>query len=512
MLILGDESRTHGRFPWVTCSVAGLNVLVFCLQLALGDRFTNGFALVPKEITEARDLDRPTPMEIKTPVRGRPTVPGQGNVRFRTHTVWIEHARGPFPIFLTLFTSMFLHASWIHLIGNVWFLLAFGRNVECAMDHGRYLAFYVICGIAAGLAQIASNPSSIIPVVGASGAISGVMGAYVAIHPFNKVKVWMGWYLGVMEFPALVVIGLWFLTQYLAAFASLEAGASTGVAYWAHLGGFMAGVIYIRAFVLYLRWKELTQPPDEEALLEEESADAASAEPPPPDPFETCLPRTAAAPPSDAIQTVERTARPIHPLFTQALADAIAERPPAPRQPAKSPPAMPKPTTIIPLPGHLASDAPTQLNHRPTSLGKLWTTREAKPSPNGKRAAKAILLPVWQRPFGVPAFRPTLPCVTLRANSGQLLAAQAAAQRMDSATSFRDRRKELLQEEDNVDLFSVCLPRATAASPDPFASFVKPTHEESDLPPTERVPLPKDVMSALESAFDYMPPVSRNRK
>jgi membrane associated rhomboid family serine protease len=494
MFILGDESRTHGRFPWVTCSLVGLNLLVFCLQLAIGDSFTNGFALVPKEITEARDLDRPTPMEVKVPLRGRPTIPGQGNARFQTHTVWIEHARGPFPIFLTLFTSTFLHAGWIHLVGNMWFLLAFGRNVECAMDHGRYLAFYVVCGLAAGLAQIASDPSSIVPIVGASGAISGVMGAYVAIHPFNKVKVWMGWYLGVMELPALVVIGFWFLTQYLAAFASLEAGMRTGVAYWAHLGGFVAGVVYIRAFVLYLRWKELTRPPEELEGSEEAEADDLLDEPPPPDPFETCLLRNAAPPAADAIQTAESSARPIHPSFSQTHRHAIAERPPAPAQPAKSPPAMPKPTTILPVSKEFASDMPTHVIARRV----------------GPRASKAIVLPVWQRPFGVPAFRPTLPCVTLRSHSAQTLAAHAAAQRMESAASFRDRRAEMLDADDNVDLFSVCLPRKTATPADPFASFVKPNHETSALPPTVRVPLPKDVTSALESAFDYMPPMRKD--
>ncbi|MFO0866691.1 MAG: rhomboid family intramembrane serine protease [Gemmataceae bacterium] len=495
----------------MTCSLVGLNLLVFCLQLALGDRFTNGFALVPKEITEARDLDRPTPMEIKVRMRGRPTIPGQGPVLFRTHTVWIEHARGPFPIVLTLFTSTFLHASWIHLIGNMWFLLAFGRNVECAMDHGRYLAFYVVCGLAAGLAQIASNPSSIVPVVGASGAISGVMGAYVAIHPFNKVKVWMGWYIGVMELPALVVIGGWFVTQYLAAFASLEAGARTGVAYWAHLGGFIAGVLYIRAFVLYLRWKELMHLP-EEAGADETDGEDLPVESPRPDPFETCLQRQVPAPSSDAIQSAEHPGCSFRSRSAQTHDDASADSPPALAQPAKSPPAMPKPTTILPVQHDVAFDMPTQPVPRPAPLGQLWSALEANPRSSDHRGPKAIVLPVWQRPFGVPAFRPTLPCVTLRTNSAKLLAAHAASQRLESTASFRDRRKEMLEEEDNVDLFSVCLPRKTSASPDPFSSLVKPTHETSVIPPTVRVPLPRDVTSALEAAFDYTAPLPKDRQ
>jgi len=518
MFILGDESRTYGRFPWVTCSLVLLNVLVFSGQLVVGDRFTNGFALVPREITEARDFDRPMPHEVTTPIRARRTLPGQPAVAARKHTVWIEHARGPFPIHLTLFTSMFLHASWLHLIGNMWFLLAFGRNVECALDHGRFLTFYVVCGLAAGLIQVISEPSSIVPIVGASGAISGVMGAYVAIHPFNKVKIWMGWYWGIMEFPALAVLGFWFLTQYLAAFASLEAGASTGVAHWAHLGGFLAGIIYIRAMVVYLRWKEVMNPPpfvdeSDDAEFEDEALRSPLAEP---DAFQACLLPTGPKPSpltSDAIQTAAPAAPSIHPLFLETRSQASAETLPARVHPAKSPPAMPKPTVVLPsLPTHLAAEAPIEANSKPSPLGDLWTAHSAKPRP-GKRTPKSIVLPVWQRPFGVPPFRP-IPHPSLRVSSAQTLNASAARSNLDSTAAFRDRRMQMLGDaEGNAEVFTVCLPRTKETPADPFASFTKPSQGSGvHLPPTVRVPLPKDMREALDGAFDYMPPVPHDER
>src|SRR5262249_55016121 len=160
--------------------------------------------------------------------------------------VTINHYPGPFPIILTLITSMFLHIGIGHLIGNMWFLLVFGRNVECALGHWLFLTFYLCCGVAGGLAHVASDAHSLIPCLGASGPISGVLGAYVAIHPLNKIKCWFGWWIGVIELPALVVIGVWFLGQYLSAFFLLEHPEySDGVAYWDHLGGFVTGMAFL---------------------------------------------------------------------------------------------------------------------------------------------------------------------------------------------------------------------------------------------------------------------------
>ncbi len=286
MMILGDEGHYNGRFPWVTAALIAINVAVFTVQSFLGTPFTNGFSLVPQEITEFRDIVRTQQVAVKVPVQRYHDHRGRSKISYAVKSVPIEHHPGPFPIVLTLFTSMFLHGGLMHLIGNMWFLGVFGRNVECALDHGRFLLFYVGCGVVGGLFHVVSDPHSLIPCLGASGAISGVMGAYVAIHPMNKIKLWFGWYFGVVELPALAVIGFWFATQYLYAFIALDRGIRTGVAYWDHIGGFLAGVGFVWGMVFYLRWQlakaaaqaEEDAPPTEAQL-------AATLDAPPPDPF-----------------------------------------------------------------------------------------------------------------------------------------------------------------------------------------------------------------------------------
>ena len=247
MLILGDEGHYHGRFPWVTASLVVVNVVVFVAQVFIGEPFTNGFSLVPEEIVTFRDLQGTKYHKAKIEVDRTYDRKGQSHSHYETKNFPIKHYTGPFPIFLTLFTSIFMHGDVFHLIGNMWFLLIFGRNVECTMSHGRFLAFYTVCGVAAGLAHVASDPHSIIPCLGASGAISGVMGAYVSIHPLNNIKIWLGWLIGVINVPALVVIGLWFVIQYVSAMVTFDDETGMGgVAYWAHLGGFAAGFVILR--------------------------------------------------------------------------------------------------------------------------------------------------------------------------------------------------------------------------------------------------------------------------
>jgi membrane associated rhomboid family serine protease len=149
----------------------------------------------------------------------------------------------------TPLTSMFLHGGWFHLIGNMWFLWLFGNNVEDSMGHGRYLGFYLLSGLAAAAAQTLVNPSSAIPMVGASGAISGVMGAYIVLYPRVRVHmlVVLGFFITRLAVPAYLLLGYWFLLQILGGLPSLgdEQG---GVAFWAHAGGFIAGAIRILGF------------------------------------------------------------------------------------------------------------------------------------------------------------------------------------------------------------------------------------------------------------------------
>ena len=151
---------------------------------------------------------------------------------------------------LTLLTSMFMHGSWLHIIGNLWFLWIFGDNVEDVMGPIRFLAFYLLCGVAAAAAQIVTAPDSVVPMVGASGAIGGVMGAYARLYPQARVHllVFFGFFITTISVPALFMLGYWFLLQLLSGLPSLGDSVG-GVAFWAHIGGFVAGVVLSFVFV-----------------------------------------------------------------------------------------------------------------------------------------------------------------------------------------------------------------------------------------------------------------------
>lgn len=149
----------------------------------------------------------------------------------------------------TVFSSMFMHGGWMHIIGNLWFLWIFGDNVEDSMGPVRFVIFYLLCGVAAAAAQVITNTESIVPMVGASGAIGGVMGAYVLLYP--RVNVHMlfifGFYITTFAIPAVFMLGYWFLVQLLSGFATLGASGG-GVAFWAHVGGFAAGGLLVMFF------------------------------------------------------------------------------------------------------------------------------------------------------------------------------------------------------------------------------------------------------------------------
>ena len=154
------------------------------------------------------------------------------------------------PRWSTALTSMFMHGGWFHILGNLWFLWVFGDNVEDAMGPLRFVVFYVLCGLAAFAAQVASSPSSAIPMVGASGAIGGVMGAYFRLYPRAPVHmlVWILFYVNRIVVPASLVLGYWFLLQLLSGLPALAQSSLGGVAFWAHVGGFGAGALLIGAF------------------------------------------------------------------------------------------------------------------------------------------------------------------------------------------------------------------------------------------------------------------------
>ena len=229
MLPIGDEDNAPPGFPVVNILLIAICVAVFLYQLVSPD-FTNGFSAVPAEITTGRDLVGQFPI----------TLP-DGSVAL------VDEARGPSPIWLTLLSSMFMHGGWTHLGGNMLFLFIFGDNVERAVGHLRYLGFYLLCGLVASLAQVYSGPDSILPSLGASGAIAGVLAAYLVLFPRNRVRVLIGYF--VTSVPAILMIGLWAVIQFVNGFGATGVNAqSGGVAYMAHIGGFIAGLVL--AFLL----------------------------------------------------------------------------------------------------------------------------------------------------------------------------------------------------------------------------------------------------------------------
>jgi len=169
----------------------------------------------------------------------------------------------PHPNYLTLLTSMFMHGGWLHLIGNMVFLWVFGNNIEDVMGHGRFLVFYLVCGVAAAGAQILISPNSVVPMVGASGAISGVLGAYLLLYPRVRVHtlLFLGLFVTTVTLPAYVMLGYWAVLQLLGGLGSLGGVERGGTAFFAHIGGFVAGLILIRFFASEDALRRRPQPP-----------------------------------------------------------------------------------------------------------------------------------------------------------------------------------------------------------------------------------------------------------
>ncbi len=219
---LSDDDRQLIKPAFVTWTLIALNGLVFLLQLSDPD-FTYGYAAVPAEITSGRDLVEP--IDVQTP---------GGSAQ-------IPQLPGPWPIQLTLLTSMFMHGGFGHLSGNMLYLWIFGDNVEHRFGHAAFLAFYLVSGLVGSIAHIAMSPDSVIPTLGASGAISGVLGAYLVLFPRNRV--YAVFLLRMVTVPAAVVLVMWAVMQVAGGFGNLsQASESGGVAYAAHIGGFAAGV------------------------------------------------------------------------------------------------------------------------------------------------------------------------------------------------------------------------------------------------------------------------------
>jgi len=233
---IGDDNSDRTTVPVVNYILIAINVLVFVFLQSLGtnEQFTYAFSTVPEEIRTGVDIARPVPIEI-------------GDQRGE-----IGLQPTPVSVYLTLLTSMFMHGSIMHLFGNMLFLWIFGDNLEHALGRVRYIAFYLLTGLIASLAHVISTfvfgDNPFIPSLGASGAISGVLGGYLVLYPKRKVRVIMLRMLTTV--PAVVAIGLWFVFQLISAFGVIGAGPQSGggVAFMAHIGGFVAGVALVKVF------------------------------------------------------------------------------------------------------------------------------------------------------------------------------------------------------------------------------------------------------------------------
>ncbi len=231
MFPIGDDNSDRRIQPVVNYAIIGINILVFLLLQRLGsnDAFTYAFSLVPKEIMTGVDLSG---VQILRDAAG--------------HTAEIQHYSSPLPVYFNFLSSMFMHGGIAHIFGNMLFLFIFGDNIENRIGHIRYGIFYLLCGFAAAAGQILMGPDSIIPMLGASGAISGVLGGYALLFPKNQVRALLFNFLTTI--PAFVAIGIWIGYQLVLGFLTPSGGG--GVAYAAHIGGFIAGLVLIKIFAI----------------------------------------------------------------------------------------------------------------------------------------------------------------------------------------------------------------------------------------------------------------------
>jgi membrane associated rhomboid family serine protease len=240
VLPIGDYQPTANR-PWVTWLLIALNVIAYGIQLEEGQAFTNTYAVTPYEVMNGRDLTGPAQkMLVQGPDGQMMVINVQSNPVFNSPD--FEHQPAILPLWTTLITAMFLHGSPLHLLGNMLFLWIFGDNVEDTLGWLEYLLLYLLSGIVGFLAQSMASPESVIPVLGASGAVAGVMGAYLLLFPLNAIRVLIFYFPA--DLPAYVVIGLWIVSQFVLGVLELDRlGKTGGVAYLAHIGGVAMGML-----------------------------------------------------------------------------------------------------------------------------------------------------------------------------------------------------------------------------------------------------------------------------
>jgi membrane associated rhomboid family serine protease len=247
---IGDDNETIRRPAWVSLVLMAANIAVFVFLQGCGanEAFTYGYSVIPYEIVTGTDLTEPQTM------------------RAGAESAVIPQAPGPFPIFLTIISAMFMHGGLGHIGGNLLYLWIFGDNVEHRFGALPFLLFYLVSGVAATWAQILIDPNSVVPNLGASGAISGVLGAYLILFPRNKVHALF--FYSVVSVPAVLAIGLWIVMQLFSGWGALvNESAVSGVAYGAHIGGFAAGVALALVMRLVIR-EEPRDPFDRYAVYD----------------------------------------------------------------------------------------------------------------------------------------------------------------------------------------------------------------------------------------------------
>lgn len=238
---IGDYHPTRA-IPWVTYGLILANVVIYLVQIGEGQRFTNAHAVTPYEIVHGRDVvGPPTHMIMRDPFGREIIVPIQQTPQDLFFNPAFEHQPNQLPVWSTLITAMFLHGSPLHLLGNMLFLWVFGDNVEETLGWFFYLVMYLASGILGFLVQAMATPDSLIPVLGASGAVAGVMGAYLILFPLNPIRVILFYFPA--DLPAFVVIGLWIVSQFMLGLFEMDRlGKTGGVAYLAHIGGVATGI------------------------------------------------------------------------------------------------------------------------------------------------------------------------------------------------------------------------------------------------------------------------------
>lgn len=231
MFPLGDDNSDRVITPYVNYIFIAINILVFVFLQGFGgnEAFSYAFSLVPKEITTGVDI---TGLQVIRDSLG--------------NTGKIQHYATPLPVYFNFLSSLFMHGDIMHIFGNMLFLWIFGDNIENLIGHIRYAIFYLVCGFAAALAQVVLDPNSIIPMLGASGAISGVLGGYILLFPTRRVRALI--FNVFTTVPAYVALGLWIGIQLLQGY--LSPAGQGGVAYAAHIGGFIAGLALIKIFAI----------------------------------------------------------------------------------------------------------------------------------------------------------------------------------------------------------------------------------------------------------------------